>query len=62
MATDAMKVFVAATLNSCPAAMGRTISQTDARGLLVSLTIAAVRAPELLADDAASTRSSLRPD
>jgi hypothetical protein len=62
MATDATKVFVAATLNSFPAAMGRTMSQADARGLRVSFTIAAVSAPKALADNAASTRSSLRPD
>jgi hypothetical protein len=62
MATDATNVFVAATLNSCPAAIGKTISQADARGLFVSFTIAVVSAPLSLADDAASTRSSLCPD
>src|SRR5262249_21977941 len=69
MATDATNVFVAATLNSCPAAIGKTISQADARGLFVSFTIAVVSAPlsladdaASLADDAASTRSSLCPD
>src|SRR5262249_60006859 len=35
MATDATNVFVAATLNSCPAAIGKTIWQADARGLFV---------------------------
>src|SRR6476469_10905566 len=62
MATDATKVFVAAALNTGPAAMGRTMSQVDARGLSVSLTIATVSAPKALADEAASTRSPLRPD
>jgi hypothetical protein len=56
MATDATKVLVATTLNSSPAAIGSTMSQAEASGLRVSFTIAAVSAPKVFADDAASTR------
>src|SRR5512139_2531530 len=50
-ATDETKVFVAATLNSGPAFIGKMMSQVDARGLFVSLTRATVMAPEHLARD-----------
>src|SRR6516162_7176387 len=60
--SDATKLFVAATLSSGPAAIGNTTSQAAANGLSVSLTMAAVRAPEAFAEDADSIRSSLRPD
>src|SRR6185295_6845105 len=60
--SDATNVLVAATLTSGPAAIGRTRSQATANGLSVSLTMAAMRAPVAFAEDADSTRSSLRPD
>src|SRR5438105_2224574 len=56
------KLFVAATLSSGPAAIGSTMSDDLARGLSVSLTIAAVSAPAALAIAADSMRSSLLPD
>jgi hypothetical protein len=59
---DAMNVFVEATLNSGPAAIGRTMSQAAASGLFTSLTIAAVNAPAALADVVVSIKSSLPPD
>ena len=60
--SEAMKVFVAATLNSGPAAIGKTNSQACANGLFVSLTMAAVTASAARAAAAASIRSSLDPD
>ena len=57
-----MKVFVAATLSSDPAAIGRTMSAAAASGLSTSFTIAAVSAPAALADAVVSMRSSPRPD
>src|ERR1700736_2676503 len=43
------KLFVAATLSSSPAHIGNTTSDDRARGLSVSLTMAAVSAPAALA-------------
>ena len=59
---EAMNVFVAATLDSGPAAIGSTNSQVCASGLSVSLTMAAVIASAERAAAAASIRSSLHPD
>ena len=44
-----MKVFVAATLSSGPAASGKTISQAEASGEVGAFVIATVSAPELRA-------------
>ncbi len=60
--SDAMKDFVAAMLRSGPASMGRTRSQSAARGLPVSLTTATVIAPSDFDMSANSRRSSLWPD
>ena len=57
-----MTVFVAATLSSGPAEIGRTMSQAAASGLSAAFTSAAVTAPAAFAEAASSTRSSLRPD
>src|SRR5262249_38891760 len=60
--TEDTNVLVAATLSSGPASIGKINSQVNARGLFVSLTRATVMAPESFAREAASMRSSLRPD
>ena len=60
-ASDATNVFVAATLSSGPAIIGKTTSQAFASGLSVSFTRAAVSAPASRAKATDSTMSSLRP-
>ena len=61
-ASEAINVFVAATLSSGPAAMGSTTSDADAKALSGSLTMATVSAPEARAAPVISMRSSLDPD
>jgi len=61
-AAVAMNVFVAATLSSGPAQIGKTKSHASASGESVTLTTATVMAPASLALFVKATRSSLRPD
>jgi hypothetical protein len=57
-----MKVFVAGTLSSGPAAIGKTNSQFRASSLPVSFVMHAVTAPEARAAADCSIRSPLLPD
>ncbi len=56
------KVFVAATLSSGPAFIGKMMSHSAASGLSAAFTMQTVRAPEARALAAISTISALPPD
>ena len=57
-----MNVFVAATLSSGPAQIGRTNSHACASGESGALVMATVSAPDCFALAVIAMRSSLRPD
>ena len=57
-----MKVFVAGTARSAPAAVTRDSSAVCASGEAAELVTASVRAPQSAAQASVSTISSVRPD